>query len=122
MQNIYLQKKDAQEAAASAAATTTAPTRSPQKEEAQGEPLSSVSGEAAEKKKVVPKDIEEGYTTPDEGFTDVGQEAIHGPDLSNDAIAKQAAGFDQRAEEQHEKGVDIAFIHRKEAAVSVGAH
>ena len=120
--HIYLQKKDAQEAAASAAATTTAPTRSPQKEEAQGEPLSSVSGEAAEKKKVVPKDIEEGYTTPDEGFTDVGQEAIHGPDLSNDAIAKQAAGFDQRAEEQHEKGVDIAFIHRKEAAVSVGAH
>ena len=120
--HIYLQKKDAQEAAASAAATTTAPTRSPQKEEAQGEPLSSVSGEAAEKKRVVPKDIEEGYTTPDEGSTDVGQEAIHGPDLSNDAIAKQAAGFDQRAEEQHEKGVDIAFIHRKEAAVSVGAH
>jgi len=120
--HIYLQKKDAQEAAASAAATTTAPTRSPQKEEAQGEPLSSVSGEAAEKKRVVPKDIEEGYTTPDEGSTDVGQEAIHGPDLSNDAIAKQAAGFDQRAEEQHKKGVDIAFIHRKEAAVSVGAH
>ena len=120
--HIYLQKKDAQEAAASAAATTTAPTRSLQKEEAQGEPLSSVSGEAAEKKSVVPKDIEEGYTTPDEGFTDVGQEAIHGLDLSNDVIAKQAAGFDQRAEEQHEKGVDIAFIHRKEAAVSVGAH
>lgn len=120
--HIYLQKKDAQEAAASAAATTTAPTCSPQKEEAQGEPLSSISGEAAEKKRVVPKDIEEGYTTPDEGFTDVGQEAIHGPDLSNDAIAKQAAGFDQRAEEQHEKGVDIAFIHRKKAAVSVGAH
>ena len=124
--HIYLQKKDAQEAAASAAAaasavaTTPAPTRSPQKEEAQGEPLSSVSGEASEKKRVVPQDIEEGYTTPDEGFTDVGQEAIHDPDLSNEAIAKQAAGFDQRAEEQHEKGVDIAFIHKKEAAVSVG--
>jgi len=118
--HIYLQKKDAQEAAAAAAAATTAPPRSPQKE-AQRESPSSVSGEAAEKKKVVPQDIEEGYTTPDEGFSDLGQEAIHDPDLSNEAIAKQAAGFDQHAEEEHHnKGVDISFIHKKEAAV--GAH
>lgn len=115
--HIYLQNKDAQEAAAAAVAAPAAivnnvsPTIIPQelKEEE--------ANEVAEKKKVIPQDIEEGYTTPDKGFLDVGQEAIHDPNASHEAIAKQAAGFDQHAEEQHGKGVDIAFIHKKEAAV-----
>lgn len=123
--HIYLQNRDAQEAAAAAAATPSAivnnvaPAIIPQeqKEEATKESSPLTSGEVAEKKKAIPQDIEEGYTTPDEGFSDVGQEAIHDPDASHEAIAKQAAGFDQHAEEQHEKGVDIAFIHKKEAAV-----
>ena len=124
--HIYLQNKDAQEAAAAAAATPSAivnniaPAIIPQeqKDEATKELSPLTSGELVGKKKVIPQDIEEGYTTPDEGFSDVGQEAIHDPDASHEAIAKQAAGFDQHAEEQHEKGVDIAFIHKKEAAVA----
>ena len=120
--HIYLQNKDAQEAAAAAASApsaivrTMAPAIIPQ-EEAKKESSPLTSGEVAEKKRAIPQNIEEGYTTPDEGLSDVGQEAIHDPDASHEAIAKQAAGFDQHAEEQHGKGVDIAFIHKKEAAV-----
>jgi hypothetical protein len=122
--HIYLQKKDAQEAAAAAAAATatvnnTAPANTSQKDVEKESPPS-FSDKVAEKEKAIPQDIEEGYTTPDEGFSDVGQEAIHDPDVSHEAIAKQAAGFDQHAEDQHEKGVDIAFINKKEA--TVGAH
>lgn len=120
--HIYLQNKDAQEAAAAAASApsaivrTMAPAIIPQEQEEEAKKESSplTSGEVAEKKRAIPQNIEEGYTTPDEGLSDV---AIHDPDASHEAIAKQAAGFDQHAEEQHGKGVDIAFIHKKEAAV-----
>ena len=111
--HVYLQEKDAKAAAAAAAAAASA--KAHQQEQTKKPPATALS-EAAKHKKAASEGNDDGYDTPDEGFSDV--EKVHDPDESHICMSKQAAGFNQHSDDA---GMDIAFIHKKQETETVGA-